>query len=294
MPDPQAEQEVSAIELRTRPHVRVLGPGDLDAVGRLLARDPVTHVFVDHRVRVTRMEPRWLGGEIWGYHEGTELISLCHAAANLAPVQGTPEALDAFAERALRQGRTCGSILGPEEEVRHLWRILGPEWGPARSIRPRQPFMVLDRQPTLAPAPEVRRVRPDELDLLYPACVAMYTEELGVSPEANGGARLYRARVAQLIAKGHAFAKIDDGEVVFKAELGAVTPHAAQLQSVWVDPRHRGRGMAAGGVAAVCALALNDVAPVISLYVNQHNEPARRTYDRVGFVTTGTFATILF
>ncbi len=104
----------------------------------------------------------------------------------------------------------------------------------------------------------------------------MYTEELGVSPEANGGARLYRARVAQLIAKGHAFAQIDDGEVVFKAELGAVTPHAAQLQSVWVDPRHRGRGMAAGGVAAVCALALNDVAPVVSLYVNQHNEPARR------------------
>ena len=282
------------MELRTRPRVRVLGPADIDAVRSLLLRDPVTHVFVDHRIRVTRMEPRWLGGEIWGYHEGNELVSLCHAAANLSPVEGTPEALDAFAARALAQGRTCGSIMGVEEEVRHLWRILGPEWGPARSIRPQQPFMVLDRAPSVEPAPQVRRVRPDELDILYPACVSMYTEELGVSPEAGGGARLYRARVAQLIAKGHAFAHIEDGHVVFKAELGAVTPHAAQLQSVWVDPAHRQRGLASGGVAAVCAQALKDVAPVISLYVNQHNVAARRTYERVGFTTTTMFATILF
>ncbi len=280
--------------LRTRQRVRVLGPADLNDVRRLLLRDPVTHVFVDHRVRITRMEPRWLGGEIWGYHEGDQLVSLCHAAANLAPVLGTPEALDAFAARALTQGRKCGSIMGPEDEVRHLWRLLGPDWGPARSIRPRQPFMVLDKQPEVEPSPRVRRVRPDELDLLYPACVAMYTEELGVSPEASGGARLYRARVAQLISKGHAFALIDNDEVLFKAELGAVTPHASHLQSVWVDPRYRAQGLAAGAVAAVCETALNDCAPVVSLYVNDHNEAARKTYDKVGFVETGRFATILF
>ena len=280
--------------LRTQPRVRVLGPSDLDAVRRLLLKDPITNVFVDHRVRVTRMEPRWLGGEVWGYQEGEELVSICHAAANLAPVQGTPESLDAFAARALAQGRQCGSILGPEQDVRHLWRILGPEWGPARSIRPRQPFMVLDHAPAIAASPLVRRVRPDELDVLYPAGVAMYTEELGVSPEANNGAKLYRARVAQLIAKGHAFAQIENGAVVFKAELGAVTPHAAHLQSVWVDPRLRGQGLAAPGVAAVCEQTLDDVAPVVSLYVNEHNEPAQRTYERAGFITTGMFATILF
>jgi predicted GNAT family acetyltransferase len=280
--------------VRTQPRVRVLGPSDLDAVRRLLLKDPITNVFVDHRIRVTRMEPRWLGGEIWGYQEGDELVSICHAAANLAPVLGTPESLDAFAARALAQGRQCGSILGPEQDVRHLWRILGPEWGPARSIRPRQPFMVLDHAPAVEPSPLVRRVRPDELDILYPACVAMYTEELGVSPEANNGAKLYRARVAQLIAKGHAFAHIEGDAVVFKAELGAVTPHAAHLQSVWVDPRLRGRGLAAAGVAAVCAQTLEDVAPVVSLYVNEHNEPALRSYERAGFVTTGMFATILF
>ena len=33
---------------------------------------------------------------------------------------------------------------------------------------------------------------------------------------------------------------------------------------------------------------------MVSLYVNEHNEPARRSYERAGFITTGMFATILF
>jgi predicted GNAT family acetyltransferase len=280
--------------LKTRPRLRVLGPADLDEVNRLVARDSITHVFVDHRVRLTRLEPRWLGGEVWGYDDGSGLVSLCHAAANLAPVQATPTAITAFATKAIEQGRRCGSIMGPHDEVSALWNLLSPEWGPARSVRPHQPFLVLDAQPTIKPSADVRRVRPEELDLLYPACVAMYTEELGVSPEAGGGASLYRARVAQLISKGHAFAHIEGGEVIFKAEIGPSTPHVSQVQSVWINPRCRGRGLAAPSVARVCALALRELAPVVSLYVNEHNLPARRAYERVGFVERCRFATILF
>ncbi len=280
--------------LRTRHRVRVLGPGDLDEVSQLIARDPITHVFVDQRVRLTRLEPRWLGGEVWGYDEGDGLVSLCHAAANLTPVLATPAAISAFAERALAHGRHCGSVMGVQDEVSALWQLLGPQWGPARSVRFNQPFLLLTEPPLVPASRRVRRVRPDELDLLYPTCVAMYTEELGVSPEAKGSAALYRARVAQLIAKGHAFAQIEDGEVIFKAELGAVTPSACQVQSVWIAPRHRGRGLAAGGVAAVCTMAMQEFGTSVSLYVNEHNEAARRAYARVGFTEHCRFATILF
>jgi len=280
--------------LRARPRLRLLGPDDVDAVTRLIERDPVTHVFVDYRVRLTRLEPRWLGGEVWGYVEGGELVSVCHAAANLAPVLSTPEALEAYAARAISQGRKCGSILGLDAEVAALWARLEGSWGPARSVRPRQPFMVLDRKPRVEGSADVRRVTPDEVDAFYPACVAMYTEELGVSPEAAGGATLYRARVTQLVSRGLAFAHIENDEVLFKAELGPITPHASQLQSVWVNPRYRGQGLAAPRVAAVCRAAMLDGAPVVSLYVNEHNVSARRTYERVGFTETCRFATILF
>jgi predicted GNAT family acetyltransferase len=280
--------------LRTRGKVRVLGREDLPAARRVLDQDPITHVFVDHRVRATNLDPRWLGGQMWGYDDGTGVVALCHAAANLVPVRATEDALRAFAAQALAQGRRCSAILGPNDDVRTLWDLLGTGWGPARDIRAQQPFLTLASTPAIPPDARVKRVRPDQLDILYPACVAMFTEELGVSPEAGTGARLYRSRVAQLIEKGLAFAAIEDGVVIFKAEVAAVTPHAAQIQGVWVNPEHRGQGISAPATAAVAAAVLHDVAPVVSLYVNEHNLPARKAYERVGFEEHTRFATILF
>jgi uncharacterized protein len=100
--------------------------------------------------------------------------------------------------------------------------------------------------------------------------------------------------VSELIRSGRSYARISGGQVVFKAEIGAVTPLACQVQGVWVPPELRGRGHAAGGMAAVVTHALRSVAPVVSLYVNDFNAPARAAYRRVGFTEAGTFMSVLF
>jgi predicted GNAT family acetyltransferase len=46
-------------------------------------------------------------------------------------------------------------------------------------------------------------------------------------------------------------------------------------------------------MAAVVAGALRDIAPTVSLYVNDYNAPAVAAYQRVGFTQVGTFATVL-
>ena len=283
-----------ATVLRTQPGLRVLGPSDLSAMLELTACDPVVNVFADYRSRLTQLDPRWLGGEMWGYHEDGRLVSACHVAANLVPVQATPAALTAFAERASAHPRRCATIVGPADAVGTLWEHLTRRWPRPRDIRRNQPHLQISTAPTVAPDPGVRRTEPADIDVLYPACVAMYTEEVGVSPEAGGGAELYRARVAQLVAKGWSFARIENGRVVFKAEVAAVSPYACQVQGVFVDPPRRGEGLAAAGMAAVVEHALRDIAPVVSLYVNEHNLPARRAYERAGFRQTATFSTIMF
>ena len=100
--------------------------------------------------------------------------------------------------------------------------------------------------------------------------------------------------MAELIAAGRAFARIEDGRVVFKAEIGSATDEACQVQGVWVPPELRGRGLSAGGMAAVVNEALRSIAPVVSLYVNDYNAAARATYRRVGFADSGTFMSVLF
>ena len=127
--------------------------------------------------------------------------------------------------------------------------------------------------------PLVRRTPREEVDVLYPACVAMYTEEVGVSPENDaGGGDLYRARIQQLIGRGWSMASFDEHGVVFKAEVACVTPHAAQVQGVWVRPDRRGEGLATRGMASVVHHVLGTgTAPVVSLYVNDWNAAARAT-----------------
>jgi len=274
--------------------LRVLDDRDLPAVHAILDSDPVANVFVSARVRAAGLNPARLGAEMWGYSERRKLVSLCYAGANLVPVAATPEALRVFADRARWQGRRCSSIVGPVEMVEPLWERLEPHWGPARAIRDRQPVMATSRMPDVPPDTEVRRVRVDERDILLPACVAMFTEEVGVSPNGGDGGALYRARVTELIRGGRAFARITDGTVEFKAEIGAITPHACQIQGVWVPPHLRGRGYSVAGMSAVIATALQSFSPLVTLYVNDFNAPARAAYHRVGMTDVGTFMSVLF
>lgn len=47
--------------------------------------------------------------------------------------------------------------------------------------------MATSAVPAVPADPRVRRVRMEEFDIVYPACVAMFTEEVGVSPNAGDG-----------------------------------------------------------------------------------------------------------
>ncbi|MET9363991.1 GNAT family N-acetyltransferase [Streptomyces sp. NPDC006632] len=279
----------------TQTTTRVLEPGDLGAALAILESDPVANAFVTSRVQIAGLDPWRLGGEMWGWYTDGRLRSLCYSGANLVPICATPEAVRSFADRARRTGRRCSSIVGPAEPTAELWRLLEPHWGPARDVRPHQPLMVTERMPDdIRPDPYVRRIRKDEMDVIMPACVAMFTEEVGVSPLAGDGGLLYQARVAELVGSGRSFAHIEDGKVVFKAEIGAATNQACQIQGVWVAPEHRGKGLSATGMAAVLRYALADIAPIVSLYVNDFNAPARACYRRVGFRETGAFMSVLF
>ena len=274
--------------------LRLLSDRDLDEVLGICDRDAIANVYVSSRAHAAGVDPGRLSAQMWGYVESGRMRSLCYSGANLVPVAATPGAVAAFAERARLQGRRCSSIVGPADAVGELWSLLAPYWGRPREIRAVQPVMAISTDPLVTPDPQVRLVRPDELDTLLPASVAMFTEEVGVSPIGPDGGAAYRARVAELIRARRSYARIEHGQVVFKAEIGAVTPLACQVQGVWVPPELRGRGHAAHGMAALVTEALRSVAPVVSLYVNDFNIPARAAYRRVGFAQAGTFMSVLF
>jgi predicted GNAT family acetyltransferase len=274
--------------------VRQLGESERRAVERLLDLDPFAGAQVAERITARGLAWWRAEGRVLGYGSRRNLESICWLGGNLTPVLATEPAVAAYADLLAGEERLCSSIVGRADAVLGLWDRLSAVWGPARDVRPNQPLLATDALPALRADPEVRRVRASEVDRLFPAAVAMYTEEVGVSPLADDGGRGYRRRVTDLVRTGRAYARFVDGQVVFKAELAVVTRRTAQVQGVWVAPDWRGRGIASAAMAAVVRDTLLRVAPTVSLYVNDFNLPARRVYERCGFRPVGTLATVLF
>ena len=274
--------------------IRQLGEPERAAVERILDADPYAGAQIAERVASHGLNWWRSDGRIYGYEPARRVESIIWSGAHLVPVGATPAATAAFADLLGADPRICSSIIGRAEAVLDLWDRLSGHWGPARDVRRNQPLLVTDRDPLVRPDPEVRLVRSGEVDQLFPAAVAMYTEEVGVSPLLDDGGRGYRRRIAELVKQKRAYARFAGDQVIFKAELAIITHRTTQVQGVWVHPEYRGRGLATGAMAAVVADALRRVAPTVSLYVNDYNKAARRVYQRCGFVSAGSFATVLF
>jgi len=279
---------------------RALGTRDAPLVRTLLAADPVANLFVSSRVDAGVL---WPGSPatLYGWPANAPR-HLLHAGSNLAPVFAPGDAGDreaalvAFAE-ALGPHRWCQAIVGEAGVTLALHREFcrrGRSYAGERAIRPRQPLM-MTRAVTLdsADAP-VRRITMAEFDSYFAAAVAMYTEEVGVDPLMGGGRAGYRAHCQGLVEGGRAWGIVnDDGQVVFKADVGLSCGGIAQVQGVWLSPSLRGQRLAAPAMAAATRGILTEH-DVVSLYVNDFNTRAIHTYLRTGFSIAGQFATVLY
>lgn len=287
---------------------------DLDAIREMCLEDPVMNVVPLMQVEAA-IEAGVTPLGLWGVRKrstrGRDLAGALWAGANLCPV--LPLALDSEADD-LRAGVASAMIarltrpaalVGEAQTTLDLWGRVEPWWGPAREVRPRQIAMRIDGPARYAPARDlsdleleaVRTARPEDYDALLPACVHMFIGEVGYDPMRHGRAG-YEARLHQLVRMGRSFIQYGVAEgrrqIVFKAEVGALGGSVAQLQGVWVHPALRGRGLARRGLAAVIEGVQDSIAPTVSLYVNDFNEPALAAYDAVGFTRVGTFATVMF
>jgi predicted GNAT family acetyltransferase len=258
-------------------------------------RDPIRQCFVGARLDLTRLGmKRSTYPDILGYFNDGNLESAVFIGANLIPINTTKNSRQDFASQLIKQGRRCSAITGPADEVLPLWELLEKSWGSAREIRPNQPLFAISERSQISIDDKVRYSTTSDLDLLFPACVSMFTEEVGVSPVGPGTGLTYRQRVAELISDKRSFVRIDNDKVIFKAEVGTIGNNVAQIQGVWVSPEFRGQGIAAPAMAAIVRFILDDIAGTASLYANDFNKPAIATYRRVGFTQIDTFATVHF
>jgi uncharacterized protein len=241
--------------------------------------EPVERVFLDEAAR------RGFGRMLATVENG-RVTALCHFGANVVP---SGPGSGAFAKETA--GSRARMIIGDERAVTELWEAARERVPPPREDRPGQPVFAI----TEAPEPGgsgLREAVLADLELLLPACAATHEGEIGVDPlrvDAEG----FRRRTRQQIDDGRSWVWIEGGTILFKAEASAWTPHAVQLQQVWVDPEVRNQGYGRRGLSDLIGLLLERV-PRVCLFVRADNPAAIRLYERVGMERVGSYRSLLF
>jgi predicted GNAT family acetyltransferase len=283
---------VTAIRGRTLA-VRRLGVADGEQLRRLVEADPYVNAIGAARLDAGARDADF-GGEVLGVDGPDGLLAAWWRGATVLPVGGHPQLWSELASHLGQRERGCTSMIGRAEVVGALWPALSWYWGAARLVRTIQPLLVTQARATMTPDPYVRPAQPGELDCYLPAAEAMFAEELGLPPFSGSARRAYRQRLAELIAARRVFVRLDRaGRVAFKAEIGVVSRSTCQIQGVWVRPDLRGRGLGTAAMATVLDYGLQ-LAPTVSLYVNDFNQAARRVYDRIGMRQVATVGTVMF
>lgn len=229
-------------------------------------------------------------GSFYGYRnsagrlEGIALIG----HATLFEIR-SPEALAAFASLAQKSSRTH-MLLGEMEKVELFWNLYS-EGGQAPRLMCRE-LLFEQRFPVEVkkPVQGLRRATLRDLEMLLPVHARLAFEDSGVNPmekDPNG----FRLRSARRIEQGRVWVLIEDGRLIFKADIVSDTSEVIYLEGIYVAPENRGSGI---GRRCLSQLTRNLLVrtKTVSLLVNEQNKAATDFYLKAGFRLRANYDTI--
>ncbi|HEY5426111.1 MAG TPA: GNAT family N-acetyltransferase [Candidatus Tumulicola sp.] len=267
-----------------------ISPATETAALAYLSGSPYENVFISYLVLFDRASAT--RNNVFVAMDGNRVRGVTYFGRQLV-LASDVEALDAFAERAVRYHGER-TIVGPRETVRGFWDRLQNRHARPRIVRDRQLVMMIDRRRLrrLDSPVRVRHARLDEWAAVADSSAQMIEQELACDP--RRASPEFVANVRQMIESDRWWVGESGERLCFFCNVGPWCHKTAQLQGVWTPPELRGRGLATAALSAVCDELLDAASPTLSLYVNDFNTGAIALYRRVGFEHVSDFQTLLF
>ena len=278
---PAADLAVTAEELREEDRLEVLA---------FLAERPLHTVILASFIRDNGLVSPLNRGTFWGCRnsegrlEGVALIG--HATL-----------VDARTRRAAREfalaAQCCSRthvIVGELEKVEEFWGYYADE-GQDMRLACRELLFELRKQVEVPGEVEgLRLATPEDLDLIVPVQAHLAELESGINPltvDPDG----FRARRLRKIEQGRTWVVVEDGRLIFKAEVESDTPDVIYLEGVYVDPTLRRTGTGRKCLARLCENLLARTRS-ICLLANEENDAAQHFYRSCGFKLRSIYDTI--
>jgi predicted GNAT family acetyltransferase len=254
--------------------------------------DSVQAIFMTSLLRDNGLESPFNRGIFYGARrdDNGEFVGVA-LVGHATLVETTDDfALRTFAQIA-REIPGAHVHLGQEKSIKQFWRYY-TRGGQRARLFCRELLFEMSGE-SLLEAEEVKGLRLAtlaDLPFVMPVQASMAYEEGGVNPMEQDAVG-FRLRCARRIEQGRVFVWIEDGRLIFKADILADTMRAAYLEGVYTSPEARNQ---AYGLRCMTQVARTLLARTrsIRLLVNEQNQKAQVFYRRAGFQFKGYYDTI--
>ena len=206
---------------------------------------------------------------------------------------------EAFSDRAIQTFAT----LARRESASHL--LMGEHsaverfWGhySANNQSPRLvcPILFLERREPFAEQAEVSDLRVatgEDLEHVVQAQAAMAFETSGVDPLKKDPAG-FRQRYLRRIEKSRVWVLMENGQLVFKADIIADTPQASYIEGIYVRPEDRGKGLGRRCMTDLGRILLKRT-KALYLFVENQSARTKSFYLSLGFKVAGQYDLLYF
>ena len=267
-----------------------LGNEDESEVLQFLSQRPIHTVAMMSLIRDNGIVSQFNRGTFYGCRDlngKLEGVALVGHATLMETV--SDRALAALAQVA-RECPNTHMIMGEKERVADFWSHYS-EAGRRHRLACREWLFEFSRPAgDLEQVQNLRPARVDEIHLVMPIQAELAFAESGINPlqiDPKG----FRERCLRRIEQGRTWVVVENGALVFKADVISKTPEVIYLEGIWLreDRRHQNVGTR---LMSELMRRLRKDTKSICLLVNETNEWAQGFYRKCGFNFRATYETI--
>lgn len=255
-----------------------------------LGKRPTHTVMMAGLIRDNGVSSPLNRGTFYGYRSPSGELEGVMIVGEIVMFEARSErSLEAFARHA--QGYpNAYVIVGEHEKVARFWSYYEGSGQEPRLFCRELLFQLRRPDQASEPVKDLRLANAGDLDHVVRVHARMALDESGTDPlevDAEG----FRERCLRRIEQGRVWVWIDNGRIIFKADVVSDTPDVIYLEGVYTDPSERGKGV---GTRCISQLGrdLLSRTKFICLLVRQENRAAHQMYRKSRFRLRGLYDTI--
>ena len=272
--------------------IQAFSNGHQDEVLAFLSHRPIHTVFTSGMIRDNGLVNFANRGTFYGCRDQEDRLTGVALIGPKTVIEASNEsALEVFANLT-PNNLSAHLIRGEQQQIEYVLSKYA-EFGrlPRRLSRE----LLLEQiapTPGVAAEPNLRVASREDLESVVLINAALVFEESGVDPLLKDREGMWE-RTSRRIDQGRVWIMIENGRVLFKADIISETPQAAFIEGVYVQPEVRRKGY---GFRCMTQLGRNLLSRFgsICLVVNEENERARAFYQKANYQIRGCYNTAYF